>query len=403
MEGMVAPLAVPKMAAVQPKEKMGSMYARLKLRVPVATYLLMLMLLYAIAASQAVWSFAYKWTTIADHPEYSLENIMDGSSPKPYAFRILVPDAINLVSSLIPEQVSGVLIERSRLMLEAVLGTHHAGMLNDRLALDYAMAMISAFMFLFLALILFRAISTLYFEKTPVSKVVQDFSPIAFALLLTISYRAHNGFIYDHFEIFIFSLYIYLKKRRKFLLSIAVLVMAIFNKETAIFFPVFGAVISWSEERKLAARDLGRILFESLVVMAGFVTVRIMLMEHPGSSTEWHLFTNLKFWFSWYPLFAITTPHFPLLPLPKPSNIIVSWALLLMVFGYWREKPREIRVLLFIAGFINIPLFILFCYQDEYRNLSLMFPFLYLATVHTSLHYFGAVVHADNGNNCSDG
>ena len=149
MEGMVAPLAVPKMAAVQPKEKMGSMYARLKLRVPVATYLLMLMLLYAIAASQAVWSFAYKWTTIADHPEYSLENIMDGSSPKPYAFRILVPDAINLVSSLIPEQVSGVLIERSRLMLEAVLGTHHAGMLNDRLALDYEIAMTSAFLFLF--------------------------------------------------------------------------------------------------------------------------------------------------------------------------------------------------------------------------------------------------------------
>ena len=52
---------------------------------------------------------------------------------------------------------------------------------------------------------------------------------------------------------------------------------------------------------------------------------------------------------------------------------------------------------------LNIPLFILFCYQDEYRNLSLMFPFLYLAAVHTSLHYFGAMVHAENGKNCSDG
>jgi len=392
---MVASLAVSEMAGAQPEEKMNSIYARLKLRVPVATYVLMLMLLYAIAASQAVWSFAYKWTTIANHPEYSLEKIMDGSSPKPYAFRVLVPDAINLASNMVPEQFSGVLIERSRLMLEAVLGTHYTGMLNDRLALGYALAMISAFLFLFLTLILFRATSILYFEKTQVSKVVQDFSPIAYALLLTISYRAHNGFIYDHFEIFIFSLYILLKKRRMFFLSISVLILAIFNKETAIFFPVFGAVIAWSEERRLTGKDLGRIMIESLLVMAGFVTVRIMLMDHPGSSTEWHFFTNLEFWLSWYPLFAITTPHFPLLPLPKPSNIVISWALLLMIFGYWREKPREIRALLLIAGLINIPLFILFCYQDEYRNLSLMFPFLYLATVHTSLHYFNVSVRAE--------
>ena len=128
---------------------MNSTYSNVKTWAPLVTYSVMLALLYAISASQAVWSFAYKWTTIGDHPEYSLEKVLDGSSPKPYASRILVPKAINLVSKLIPESVSGILIERSRQMLEAILGGHLAGMLNDKLALAYATSLMSNFLFSF--------------------------------------------------------------------------------------------------------------------------------------------------------------------------------------------------------------------------------------------------------------
>lgn len=375
---------------------MNSTYSNVKTWAPLVTYSVMLALLYAISASQAVWSFAYKWTTIGDHPEYSLEKVLDGSSPKPYASRILVPKAINLVSKLIPESVSGILIERSRQMLEAILGGHLAGMLNDKLALAYATSLMSNFLFFFLTLILLRSISRQYFEKTPVSIVIQDLSPIAFALLLAISYRAYNGFIYDQFEIFIFVLYLFLTKRRTYHLSLIVLVLAIMNKETAIFFPVFGAAIRWCEERKAMAKELGWIAMEFSVVATGFLAIKILLMDHPGSNTEWHFFANLKFWFSWHPWVAITTPHFPLLPLPKPTNIVVLGAFLMMIFGYWRYKPLTIRALLTLAGLINLPLCIFFCYKDEYRNLSLMFPFLYLSAVHTSLYFFGNVASREN-------
>ena len=375
---------------------MNSTCSKVKTWAPMITYSVMLALLYAISASQAVWSFAYKWTTIADHPEYSLEKVLAGSSPKPYASRILVPKAIDLVSNLMPETVSGMLIERSRLMLEAILGGHLAGMLNDKLALAYAISLMSNFSFIFLTLILLRSISTQYFENTPVSKVVQDISPIAFALLLTISYRAHNGFIYDQFEIFIFVLYLFLTKRRKYHLSLIVLALAIMNKETAIFFPVFGAVIRWCQERRFLAKELGWIATEFSVVATGFLAVKILLIDHPGSNTEWHFFTNLKFWFSWHPWLAITTPHFSLLPLPKPTNIVILGVFLTMIFGYWRYKPLVIRVLLTISGLINLPLCVFFCYKDEYRNLSLMFPFLYLSAVHTSLYFFGNVASQEH-------
>jgi hypothetical protein len=375
---------------------MNSICSKVKTWAPLITYSVMLALLYAISASQAMWSFAYKWTTIADHPEYSLEKVLDGSSPKPYASRILVPRAINLVSNLMPESVSGMLIERSRLMLEAILGGRLAGMMNDKLALAYASSLLSDFLFIFLTLILLRSISTQYFEKTPVSKVVLDLSPIAFALLLTISYRTHNGFIYDQFEIFIFVLYLFLTKRRTYHLSMIVLALAIMNKETAIFFPVFGVAIRWCEERRSMAKELGWLAMEFSVVATGFLAVKFLLMDLPGSSTEWHFFTNLKFWFSWHPWLAITTPHFPLLPLPKPTNILVLGTFLVMIFGYWRYKPLAIRVLLTLSGLINLPLCVFFCYRDEYRNLSLMFPFLYLSAVHTSLYFFGNVGTREN-------
>ena len=146
---------------------MNSTGSSVKLWVPLITYSVMLGLLYAIAASQAVWSFAYKWTTIADHYEYSLEKVLDGRSPKPYASRILVPKAVNLVSNLIPESASGILIERSRQMLEAILGGHLAGMMNDKLALAYASSLTSNFFFLFLTLILVKKyFHTVFRENT---------------------------------------------------------------------------------------------------------------------------------------------------------------------------------------------------------------------------------------------
>ena len=68
----------------------------------------------------------------------------------------------------------------------------------------------------------------------------------------------------------------------------------------------------------------------------------------------------------------------------------------MMIFGYWRNKPLAIRLLLILAGLINLPLCVFFCYKDEYRNLSLMFPFLYLSAVHTSLFFFGNEASREN-------
>lgn len=357
-------------------------------RFPRLVYGSLLLLLYAIAASQAVASFAYKWTTIVAHPEYSLEKILNGAWPKPYAFRLLMRNVVEWTANKMPDVLAIPLIERSRQALDATQGASYAVQMSDHLALAYAIILMGAFVFLLISLFLLRRISRIVFPVTMVSRVVLDAAPIVFALLLTISYRANNGYIYDHFELFILLLYLLLVLTGQQVLTLPVLALAILNKETAVFFPLFGAVVRWGLESRLRSADYRAAAREFAVVLIGFVAIRIILKDHPGGATEFHFFTNIDFWFSLKPWLAVTAPHFGLLPLPKPTNVVVLGTLLIAIFGYWREKPDCVRWPLLVTAGINLPLFILFCWQDEYRNLSLTFPFLYLAAVHTWIRYF---------------
>jgi hypothetical protein len=62
--------------------------------------------------------------------------------------------------------------------------------------------------------------------------------------------------------------------------------------------------------------------------------------------------------------------------------------LVILFFAYWSEKPQWLRLATTIGFAIVLPLVILFCFKDEYRNFSLLFPILFLNSVHTMHSYF---------------
>lgn len=355
------------------------------------TYLAMLLFFYALAASQAMWSFSYKWTTIESHPQYSLEQTLAGSTPKPYAYRILIPRTINLLVGIIPDAVAKPLLARSRAALEATIGADAASF-DDRRTLAYGLILQLNFVLLFCTLILLRQLArSLIDNAADKSPLIVDIAPILFALLLTISYRSQNGFIYDHFELFALTLYLYLVRKSKNFAALLLLVFSVLNKETAIFFPVFGAIIRWRQGFSPSSFENKLIFFrEVIVVTVCFAVVRIMFQDHPGQATEWHFSGNAAFWLSLEPWIALTTPHLQVVPMPKPSNIVLLAPMLLVVLGYWRKKPAVLKQLLLAAFFINMPLFLLFSYRDEFRNLSLLFPFLFLSATHSIREYFNS-------------
>lgn len=365
------------------------------MRAPVrTTYWAILCLLYGIAASQALWSFANKWTTIMDHPQYSLSMTLAGEAPKPYAYRILMPATVHFIAQNMPRPIAAIIEERAVRTLQRSL--EDGSKIDRRMATPYGIALLLNFAFLFATLLMLRQLGRLLLLSSGVGDrpsspdPILDAAPILFALLLTISYRADNGFIYDHLELLLLSSYLLAAASGRSVLSLVILPLAVLNKETAIFYPIFGGIIRWYQASQTPMHDRAKTtLLEFAIVLSLFFGVRVHLSDHPGASTEWHFFGNLEFWLSWRPWVNITSPHSPLIMMPKPSNLIVLLPLLTAIFGYWKYKPKICRALLMGSGGISGPLFILFCYRDEFRNLSLMFPFLYLVSAH-SVHIFYA-------------
>ena len=236
-----------------------------------SSYWIMLLLFYMLAASQAVQSFSYKWTTIANHEQYSLQKILDHELPKPYVYRPLMPYVIDFIVTNSAADFPSILRMRSQKTLEAVLGDKNR-LMTTKLVDAYAVIILFDFIFLVATLFVLRAMSRFVF--IPLNRTggsfLSDISPILYALMLSLSYRAHNGFIYDHLEMLCLTLYIILTMYRKWLMSVLVLVIAILNKETAVLFPLLGAVTFLANsDNRINSTLVIKLISESCVVFAG--------------------------------------------------------------------------------------------------------------------------------------
>lgn len=353
------------------------------------SYWVLLFLFYSLASSQAIQSFSYKWTTIAVHEKYSLQKVLDGESPKPYIYRALVPFVVNFVVDNAPGKYLEKMRDRSANTLRANIGDD-ARLMSQNAVASYGVIIVLNCVFLVATLFALRAMGRYVLssnqQKGPA--LLSDIAPVLFALMLSLSYRVHNGFVYDHLEMLCLSLYVLFTMYGRRLSCILLLAIAILNKETAIFFPFLGAAIL------LAASDMNftkplvkKFVSELLVVLCGYLLIRYIFRNAPGGVVEFHALGNLHFWFSIAPWLSITTPHMHLIPLPKPTNIVVLLPIVFSIFFAWSRKPNIIRLPLIVSCMINIPLFLLFSYRDEFRNLSLVFPSFYLASTH-SIHHF---------------
>lgn len=353
------------------------------------SYWILLALFYLLAASQAIQSFSYKWTTVAVHEQYSLHKTLEGESPKPYIFRIFMPYLVNYIVDEVPSEYLEKLRQRSINALQANIG-NELSLMSNKTVSSYGVVLELDYIFLVASLFALRAIGRhMCITDNKVGVFIADMSPILFTLMLSLSYRVYNGFIYDHLEILCLVLYTLFSWLRKSMLSMVILAVSILNKETAILIPLLGAAISLATgDMKLNRSLLTKFVLEFAIVLCGFILIRYIFLNAPGGSVEVHAKGNFDFWFSIAPWISVTTPHLQLIPLPKPSNVLIIFPVLFAMFYRWSRKPSYIKAPLVLSCIINVPLFLLFSYRDEFRNLSLMFPFIYLASVHSIIAFY---------------
>jgi hypothetical protein len=344
-------------------------------------YLSLVVLAYALAASSTEHSFLQKWRTL-NSPTYSFQQFMDYKVPRPYAYRVLMPALVNLLSR--SEVIGRVTHDQALISRAAVLYDRDHSVEGWSLDLQAKYVLTGFLMFVSLLLAMF-SLRKITFDLFP-ARALADASPLLFAMFLPLTFRGDGGFMYDFTELGLYCLglhFLFRGDNYKFLILIPIIIL---NKEAGLLILPLSAIILFSTMNKKSA--FVQLANQSLVAIVAYLLIRSLFSGNPGSVAEFHLWGNLQFWSDIRNYLAMMSTSTFFIPVPKPNNILLLALFALVILYRWKEKPLLLRRLLLAASAINLPLFIVFCYRDEFRNLALMYPFLHLLMCHSiMLHY----------------
>jgi hypothetical protein len=109
-----------------------------------------------------------------------------------------------------------------------------------------------------------------------------------------------------------------------------------------------------------------------LVCVAVYYPIRLRFAQNPGGALELHWRDQLSYYM--HPLNHLFGIEMTYGLLAVKAFSVVPMALLAWTFWRgWRYLPATVQRHALIAAAINIPLYLLFCWPGEIRNLSLLY------------------------------
>jgi hypothetical protein len=346
------------------------------------------LLIYMAVSASVLNTFMQTRSFREGSTEFGFTKMLDGSADRPYVHRQLVPIIANYAAGLVSPEAQPAFVERyldpyrlKQLYFEK--SKYHMKQTVEVWSPGYAIKYHIVYLILFLSLL-----GTLYCLRAlipyvcPRENPLTPFVPVLFILLLPLSFM-HGSYYYDFVELLFLSLLLLTAIKGYYAWWLLFLPLAVLNKESNILVPFLYVVIMVGNSSKWRSRLF--IVFSFILSMGIYYFIKHKYSLNPGGTVMWQLRKNIDFWlnpetyFLWHDFYA------PMILFPRGLNIILLAVLASLLFWQWGEKPLFAKRLFVVAMLINIPLFILFCWQDEMRNLSFLFLPVYLLIVNTLL------------------
>lgn len=330
--------------------------------------------LFFVAAAASFNGFYDKWHlrepgTAGGWAVAGIAGLLDGTAPRPYVYRQLVPTLANWLDAAAPEAF------RQRAI--AAVSAHRQLQLASPLAeqpaylLRYNFVYLLTFCFALVAVYAMYKVCQAGGAPAPVSL----FAPVLMILLFPYL-LCTGGYFYDYVELAFFALAFRLALGRSWWWLLPVALLGTWNKESFVLFvPTLYPLLRARMARKTALSALGAVLAVSCAVN---IAVRLHFAGNAGGGVEWHfgeqlasLHHPLMLLFGYdktYGLYALN--GFSLLPL-----LLLGWT----VWRAWPFFSQQMRQHAKIAALINLPLYVLFCAPRELRDLSMLYMVLLLA------------------------
>ncbi|WP_244815333.1 hypothetical protein [Caballeronia sp. Lep1P3] len=328
----------------------------------------LLAVIYYLVAAAAFHGYFAKWKLRDDTPQSALPTMLEGTSDRPFVYRRLLPAIANEAERVTPEALRARAID----WLFADGRAHGpiawfypdaSDARNPKYALRYYMVFYLSFTALFLAMFAMRAVCLALKADTVSSTLAPMVIAAALPLILT-----EGGYFYDFPELLFMALAVWMAVTGRGLWLLVVTVVATFNKESFLFFtltlyPFLRA--SFSERKTLT-------LQACMLALAGAVNMLIKLRyaHNGGGMVEYHLLDNLAFLA--HPMSYLRFEYNYGVVTPKGFNVIFLAIAVLLLRAGWSRLPDAVRRHVWIALAVNVPLFLLFGFHDELRNLSML-------------------------------
>jgi hypothetical protein len=296
--------------------------------------------------------------------------MVDGTAQRPFVLRAFPSFVVRTMTALTPqpvrEKIEHVWDGKFSLKLFGYTGSH---------ATEYTWAVLMLFVALIGFGLTMREIIREFFDLSELSVFLASVLSIAIIPL------GRSYFIYDYPNLLIFSLCILFIARQNWRAFYPMFVIACLTKETAILLPlvVLLNIGRFGDRRRIIVHLAAQIIIWAAVT-AG---LGMIFADNPGTTLEFHLFD--------YNLLVLTQPsqflQFSHFLLPRALNVMLVSLIAILVFTYWRLKPKFLkRSLLIVVPLVSLS--ILFGWIDETRGYFEVLPILYCLGLHSVMRLF---------------
>ena len=361
--------------------------------------LLLIFVMFTLTAA-SFEGFFVKWSW---HDEY-FDGILAGTLYRPWAYRRLMPEAANAFrSALTLDQQNELtaMLEQDNFLSEKFRQTD----IQPRYIIEYYFMYAVAFVSFLLSAFVMRRLCSDVVGSELVGTLGAMLFILLFPLLSTV-----GGYFYDFTELLFFMLASLMAWRGNWLGILILTPLAELNKESYFFmlfalYPLLRRTLTLRKTLLTLGTSIG---IAGLIYLA----LRHIYAANPGSATIFFLPTNIEVF---TPLVALLIIYWIFqrrraiailltliliaaliyLDLPIIDRYLIvehTYSVLsgeqlfiphLLMLGWlinstWSRLPEVWKRHTMIAASINFPLWILFCYPGELRNLSMLYPTLVL-------------------------
>jgi hypothetical protein len=304
---------------------------------------------------------------IGSYYKATFEGVLEGTAYRPFVFRQMLPAIARFGNRVVPAHIKTRLYNHEFNGKEPYffeIGASPTAR-NPQYFIPYLTMYLSDFLFLFVALYFMYLVCRALDIPEPAAVL----APVILEIFLP--YFAPGGaYYYDFPELALCALAVYVALKLDWWWAIPVAALGAWNKESFLLF--IPTLYPFLRQRYSRNATLAQIATLSLACLSVSIPIRLHFQQNPGGTVEHHLLEQLHFFLRPLDLLARTEAVYALRAL-RPFTVFPFCLLVVTVVRAWPRLSEPVRRHAQVAALINIPLYVLFCWPGELRDLSLMY------------------------------